>query len=225
MPSIRVNLRLTAHKDAALKNAPDILERHLKGGMVAAAKRLQRAARSRMRRDTGESHKSLVYSVQIRNGLNMSMSVYSTLIQALIDARGLRRGIFPDFRANSKLYGWAMRRIQGMERAKVKVGKVPVATPSQRRNRVKTARARQVRRVKRITNIESSGKPLGARARYRTKNTDVRRLTFLIARSIYRRGIKATNWPYETLRANKTAVIRDLSNAFSRAVNEIRRAS
>lgn len=221
MPSPRVVFRLRAHKDTALKKAPSILQKNLKGGLLSLAKRLQASARTRMRKDTGEAHKSLTYRVSVK-GLNMNLIVYSTLVQAFVDAYGLRRGVFPDFGVNSRLYNWVKRRMRGFPIKQVR----KVGVPKQMGQFTKARRARRARiRVnRRVRKIAGPRKPLNATGRARAKTSDVRRLAFLVARAIYRRGVEATQWPKKTLEANRSRIIRDMSNALARSVNEIKRA-
>jgi hypothetical protein len=49
----------------------------------------------------------------------------------------------------------------------------------------------------------------------------IRRVAFMIARSIFERGIKANRWASRTLEDNRVGIIRDLQNAFMKAIAEI----
>ena len=212
----RVRFRVLAHKDTALKRAPAILQKNLKGGLSAIGKRLQTSARTRMRKDTGAEQKSLTYRVA-GTGLDLNVVIVSTLVQAFVDAYGLRRGVFPDFRVNSRLYNW-VKRHHGFY-VKLERG------PDTHRGFIKSGR--KIKVVKRLRSIRDGGGhklPLGATKRARAKNSDIRRLTFLVARAIWRHGIKATGWPKKTLNANRDRIIRELKNAMSRTVSELKRA-
>lgn len=211
----RVKFRTIVHRDISLRKAPQVLQKHFKGGLLAVGKRLEASAARRMRKDTGASIKSLTTRVRIKSGINMELIVFSTLIQAFVDAYGLRRGVFPDFRVNSKLYNWVKRRFRGIPNRQVRTVGTPAGPRAVTRRRIK--RINRGKRVRRPTAVVS------ARTRSRVRNTNIKRLTFLVARAIYRRGIAATRWPKHTLEANRTRIVREMQNAISRAVNEINR--
>lgn len=219
MPSPRVRFRTIIHKDKGLKQAPKILQKHLKGGLLTVGKRLQASARTRMKKDEGTSRDSLTYRVTI-SGLNMNLLVYSTLVQAFVDAYGLRRGVFPDFRVNSKLHNWVKRRMRGVPTAKVST----VGTPAGPAFRAAGGRRMKVRKVRSIKKLKGNAQPTKASNRQRAKNSDSKRLTFLVARAIYRRGLQASRWNKKTLEANKARIVREMQNALARAANEIKRA-
>jgi hypothetical protein len=214
--NVRVKFRLKAHKDTALKNAPRILQKNLSGGLLGLGKRLQTAARAKMRKDTGAEQRSLTYRVRA-TGLNINLYVYSTLVQAFVDAYGMRRGVFPDFKVNSRLFNWAKRRVRGIPVKRIRT----IGTPAGPRAKPYKPRVQKVRRVKRIRQI---GTTTNAKQRFVAKNTEARRLAFLVARAIYRRGIAAGGWPKKTLEANKGQIMQDLRNALIRSANEIKRA-
>lgn len=206
--SIRFNVR---YKKQGLQKAPQILAKNLRSGLGAIGKRLRTASQKRMRRDTGEAQKSLVYRVYTDES-KFTLLVFSTVVQAFVDAYGLRRGVFPNFRVGSKLYKWVTRKMQGKASREVKTFEVPKRKRSYRNRK-------QVRRVKKVTTI----KTVNTRNRNRAKERDIKRMTFLVARSIFRNGIKATHWNRRALEANKRMISRELRNAISRTVNELKK--
>lgn len=203
-------------KDTALKAAPKILQKNLEAGLEGLGKRLRASAKSRMRRDRGDEQKSLVVKVRVQ-GLNMNMMVFSTLIQAFVDAYGLRRGVFPDFKVNSRLYDWAKRRLRNIPTKQIQT----IGTPSGPAKRAYKAR---IKKIKRRRKIRGQGEPVTSRQRHRAKVSDIRRLAFLVARAIFNRGIRAGGWPKKTLEANKQRIVRDMQNALARSANEINRS-
>lgn len=209
--------------DLALKKAPIVLQRNLRGSLETIGKRLKSSAQLRMRRDTGESQKSLKTQVS-GQGLNLQLVVFSSLTQAVIDAYGLPKGIWPNSRVGSRLYRWVIRRMKGGPEAREKfkklqakkikkglIGKVP-----------KRKKGKYVRSVRR-SRIVPEARRLSASERSGLKNNDIRRLSFLVARNIFRFGIRPTHWNQKALEANKTRIVRELQNGLARAVNELNR--
>ena len=93
MGIVSLKFILLVHRDISLKNAPRVLNKHMRAGLESVGKRLLVAAKSRMRKDSGKEQRSLTSLVQGRN-LGLRLTVYSTLVQAFVDAYGLRRGVF-----------------------------------------------------------------------------------------------------------------------------------
>lgn len=215
-----IKFRVVSHRDTGLKKAPAVLQKHLKGGLTAVGKRLRTSAQSRMRKDTGAEHNSLTIRVTV-SGLNMNVIIFSTLVQSIIDAYGLPRGVFPNFAVNSSLYNWAKRKLRGIPSRRVKTGKVPKGLHLSLEKR--KLRRKRIRGLRHIRQTQKGEKRLNARQRFRAKNSDVKRLTFLVARAIYRHGRKGTYWHTKTMEANKQSIIREMKNALSRSVNEINR--
>ena len=212
---MKLKFRLEARQDTALKRAPAVLERNLRKGMETIGKRLKRSAQTRMRRDLGDSQKSLVTRIE-GTGLNLRLIVFSTLIQAFVDAYGLRRGVFPAFGVNSRLYKWALRKARGSE-SKVIREKNLGKTPGPKKVKKLSGRVRSVRRAKH----QQAQRRLNAGQRAKAKNTDARRMAFMAAKKIYYNGIRPTYWNRKALEANKHRITRDMQNAISRAVREI----
>jgi len=212
----RLNFRITANKTAGLKNAPAILAKNLRGGLETVGKRLRTSAQGKMRKDTGEEQKSLKISVT-GDKVNWNLLVYSTLVQAFVDAYGLRRGVFPPFRVNSKLYKWVQRRFGNKPPKAV----ATVGTPHGPRVIKKKRKIKILKRLNRPHRQPT--KSLSHKKRTGAKTNDVKRVAFLVARAIFTRGVPATNWPNKTLQSNKQMIVREMSNALQRAANEINR--
>lgn len=208
-PSIK--FRTAQHQAGALKDAPKILSRHLRGGLEVVGKRLQASARARMRKDVGREQDSLKVYVT-GSGLNLNLRVVSTLVQAFVDAYGMKRGVFPEFRIDSPLYVWARRRLKGIPTKQIKT----IGTPQGPHHR------RKLQSVTRIHNVRPAGF-IPTEKRARAKMSNARRLAFLVARAIFRRGRMASSWNQKALQANRTRIIREMSNAISRAANEMKR--
>lgn len=212
---VPVRFRSVFHRDNGLRKAPEILRRNLTGGLEGVGKRLEASAIKRMRKDTGKSQKSLK-RVVTGPGIDLKLRVYSTLIQAIVDAYGLRRGVFPNFGVNSPLYRWVQRRNRGLPTKSVRTQGI-----LEGQHPYKVGGAKKVKRVKRITKAETIAIP--SRARAYAKSNDTKRATFLIARAIFRVGIAATQWHVKALEANRQQIVRDMQNALTRSVNEINR--
>lgn len=212
---VPVKFRSVYHRDNGLRKAPQILRKNLTGGLEGVGKRLEASAIKRMRRDTGRSQKSLK-RVITGSGIDLKLRVYSTLIQAIVDAYGLRRGVFPNFGVNSPLYRWTQRRNRGLPNKSVKTQGVPEG-----QHPYKVGGAKKVKRIKRISKGEAIAIP--TRARAYAKSNDTKRATFLIARAIFRVGIAATEWHKKALEANRRQIVRDMQNALTRSVLEINR--
>lgn len=213
--SFRVQFKVLHFKDGLTK-APTIFSRNFKGGLLAVGKRLRASAISRMRKDTGEAQKNLRIRVTAA-GLNMNVVVFATVIQAFIDAYGLRRGVFPPFGINSRIYAWAKRRERRVPIKTVKTFAVP-AGPAER----PIPKRRKLKRVKRIKKVQGQ-RTVARKGRARARETNIRRMSFLIARAVFRHGIKGTLWHKRALEANRDRIVREMSNALARSVNELKR--
>lgn len=216
-----VRFRVIQHKTSleGLRQAESILRKNLRAGLNAVGKRFVTSSKSRMRKDTGEERGSLQIKVYGSSALDLGVLVFSEKVQALIDAVGLPRGIFPPYREGTRLYRWASRKARGLTSTRVKRFKAPKRTLYQLNASFERRRKlRQVPRVKKRRLPRASGNK-----RVRRLRNDTRRLAFLAARAIYKRGIKATHWNTRALEANKNAVVREISNSIARAVSEMRR--
>ena len=209
-------IRTIVYKEGLYK-VPRILSKHLKVGLLTVGKRLAKSAQSRMRKDTGKERDSLKIEVKGR-GTQLKLTVYSTLIQAKVDARGLPVGIFPPFAPGSNLYKWARRKVSGRASQRVEIkGTVPKMTKKQISQRNK-----QRSKIKYIRPIQLTEKPRGKRTRALNRNAG--RFAFVTARKIFRQGIRGTKWNKRALEANRTRIIREMKNALSRAIQEMKKA-
>lgn len=190
-----------------LKDAPRILHKHMRGGLTAVGKRLVTASRRYMREDTGAAKQSLRYRVS-GTQLNLDVIVFSNLVQAFVDAYGLKaRQAFPPYMVGSQLYQWAARHPIPEGRSGTKTSKG-----------VRRSRRMQVRKSKRAAKGHVASKK-----RLTGKQNSIQRRSYAIAKSIYNHGIKGTEWNRRALEASRQTIIREMSNAISRAANELRR--
>lgn len=220
---LSLKFRLRYRKGNSVK-APQILAKEMKGGLEAVGKRLITSAHSRMRKDTGASRKSLK-SVVTGKGLGYKLEVYSTVVQAFIDAYGLRAGVRPPFAVGTNLYRWASRRVTGRSSERVKTYHAPPSvTPTPKLKRKGRVRGtKKIRRLRKAGGKGTAVQTIAVSARQKAKNADAKRLAFLVARAIFKRGIKGTQWNYKTLQANRKRIIQEMSNAISRAVVKMNR--
>lgn len=221
-----LKFRLVSRKEG-LKQLEKNLVTEMRGALGTIGKRLTASSESRMRRDTGESIKTLKTIIEGR-GLNLSVIVYSTLLRAFIDAYGLRPGTRIPFGQGTRLNKWAERKIGTGEKTGITegfsestIGPKRVFSPVKVRRVV--PRIEIVTPVKRIRVTKKTTGPVRAVARERAKNRAANRFAFLTAREIYHRGLKGSHWNKAALEANKGRLIRELKNAISRAVNKVRR--
>lgn len=206
-----VGFRLLAHKNKGLKDAPKFLINNLRGTLEGLGKRLRSSAQSRMRKDTGRERDSL--KIEVRGtGKSIGVTVYSTLVQAFVDAYGRPAGKFPPFRKGSRLYKWAERRYKGYRSLRV----------AKKADRVASSLTRKPKGAKRIKRIKKGG-PVVAMSRKNARERSIEKMAFLAARHIFERGIRPTHWNRKALEANKSRIIRDLKDALKRTVNQINR--
>lgn len=199
-----------------LEKAEMILSKNLRRGLEGLGKNLARSARSRMREDLGHAKKSLKIRVKGR-GIDLDLFVYSTLIQAVVDARGLAPGkAFPPFGPNTRIYNWTARRMkQGFRRS--------VNSTSRRRVSHIASRRPRDPQLSRVNPVDKPKRAVGRARQVQKRRENLQRMAFLVARKIYENGIKASNWDRETLKANRKLIRRAVNNAIARAVNEINR--
>lgn len=206
---------------AGIQNAPNILARNLRGGLESLGKHLRRSARTKMRNDLGGQRKSLKILVHGKP-ISYSLDVYSEVVQAFIDAYGLKPGTFPPFKEGSRIYAWTERKLkQGGFKGQGKNTPRSISHLSRKNDNKSVTNLRR----KRIddSNLEKKGPKSKADKRRARKKANTRRFAFLVARAVYEKGIKANAWNTKTLEANKARIIREVKNAISRAVNEINR--
>lgn len=215
---LNLKFRTTAkHKISGLQKAPKVLRDNLRKGMFAIGKRLVTSSKARMRKDTGAAHKSL--QIQLSgSGIDLGLLVFSKKIQAIIDASGLTRGIFPPFGENTRLWRWARRKAY---RASEKVERSAVPKRSLFQLNRNFERRQRMKTINKVRPIPKARRP--GNKRIRAQNNNARRLAFLVARKIYRKGIRATHWNKKALEANKNRITREITNSIARAINQMAR--
>lgn len=206
-----VHFKLLSYNDTGLKNAVHILNRNMRGSLMGLGGKLRASAHRIMREDTGAGKRNLTIEVR-GGGLNLSMSMYGTLVQLFVDAYGREPGKFPPFRKGSKLYRWTERKIKGFESAKVIRGK------AKRTISHLTRRPRQRTKV-----VKAKSGPLTTKQRLTARERSIEKVSFLMARHIYEHGIKPSHWNQKTLERNKAMILQDLADALKRSVQEINR--
>lgn len=206
----KLQFRLEARNDL-LKKAPQILATEMRGGLRAIGKRLTTSASLRMRNDSGESIRSLRTEIE-GQGLGLNVVVFSTLLKAFIDAYGMRPGTRVPYGFGTRLNTWAARRVNfGPSRSRTRTG-----TYFPRKGR-----KQQLFHGHTLSRVTATTKVKGTH-RIKNVNTNINRLAFLVSRSIFQRGIKASGWNRKALEANRAQIIQDLKNAVSRAANKIK---
>jgi hypothetical protein len=244
---VAFRLRTWSTFEGNLPNAERILVKHGTDGLRKAGDTLRESAREIIRRDTGEAARRIKVLI-VGKGLNKLVEVYGELVQHVVDQNGLPPGIFPPWDVGSRIYQYVERkglhnRIQRSEHHNFGVRRLP-----RKVSHVKSRRPANVRASIRAKGTEALGSPgsntanrraSGRGLRPRRVNTRnqtttrsnrslsreraIRRIAFLIARSIFERGIRANQWASKTLETNSVQVIRDLQDAFIEAVAEINR--
>jgi hypothetical protein len=225
-----VKFKLVAHKDTGLRAASRILAKELRGGLIAVGTQLVKSSRVRMRKDSGDTQRSL-RSIIEGQGLNLSLDVSSDLVQAFVDAYGLHRGIFPPYKPGTRIYSWAGRKISGGLEVRGTTNKIPLlrvrATPHgpalPKHRNVRRFKASKIRTIRNSEGLLQQVRPVGPPARNKTQNAKIRKLAFLIARAIYRRGLKGSQWNIKALQVNERYIVNQLQNALYRATNVINR--
>lgn len=80
----------------------------------------QKRVRGVMRKDTGKEQESVKFQVSGHGAgaeMSFTLSVFSTLIQALVDETGAKPH-FPPWKKGTKLYGWTLRKGFGQDISK-----------------------------------------------------------------------------------------------------------
>lgn len=229
LPVLRLRAKIHG---TGLKDARTIFTDAIIGGLEGLGKILMPAVAGRMRRFQGLEQRNLATRIEGR-GLNKSLEVFGTLVQTFIDELGLAPGTFPPWDVNTALFKYV--RARGL----VKRPTTERHYANQRRRARKVIHVRQSSNARRGRRYRQKSqdqlkRPLARRsgkqvrelrknARRRARNNATRRLAFLVARAIFERGIKA-NAPFaKTLEAYEARIIREIANAFTRAVNKVNR--
>lgn len=216
---------------AGIQQAQRILSAALRAALEALGPSLQTSIRSRTRYFKGQERRSVKWVVRGR-GLDLTLMVYSELVQAIVDELGLAPGTFPPHRSGSLLYKWAAAKaLDRVEERREMYGyrkhRKPQAV-SHLRSRASNRKALQSTRPKRRRGRRqiapvSEQRPQTRRKVGRSRERRIEQASFLIARAIYERGIKPTMPFSKGLAANRNRVIRTIQDAVIRAVAQINR--
>lgn len=224
-----LTLRIT--RKGNLAQASQILVRETTNTLESLGRDLQHAARENVRIFAGHERRNIKWRVTGR-GLNKLLEVFGDLLQTVVDELGLPPGVFQPFGPGSRIFNYVRRKAldkiierkqmhnYGKKRARRKVSHVYSRRPGPRFRHSGSERGptRNVAPVKR-----GGVKRVAREAHASPRERRLTRIAFLIARSIFERGIRAGH-PFErTLEQNRVKIIREIGNAFTRAVAEINR--
>lgn len=206
----RVNVKIPG-----LKNANQYLAEELRRAAFHIGDRLQESIRAKQRIDTGQERRRTVYDVKVKGkgNLNVSLRVYNTVIQALVDEFGAKPH-FPPYKKGSKLYGWVIRK-----------GLAARLTPSARAA-VKRAVVKGAKEAGAFKNeARIIGKFAADRAAARA-DKKIEGVAFAIAKSISRRGLPRKGdplrKPFDTTRKQSINMINTIFNfAVLKAVKRV----
>lgn len=225
---LRVRIEARIHTPG-LDRAEQTFFASLDGVLNNLGRHLQRGLRGRVRRFRGDERKNVKYEVTGR-GFNKALSVFGDLIQLWVDEYGLRPGVFQPWGIGSRIYryvaklGLVRKPFDSGARAKRprRLSHVSTRRPGPRRaagvQRTSPDSAGRTGRPRRYAAPVAQRSPAAER---RARAT--RRIAFLVARAIFERGIKAQAPIARTFAANESKILRDIANAFSRAVYKINR--
>lgn len=212
---ISISLRFTqVSRKEGLRKLEVSLPQELHTGLTSAGKRLMRASRSLMRSSSGESQKSL-QAVVHGSSMTLNLRVTTTLIQAYTDAYGLRRGVMPNSRVGSSLYHWVRRKVKG---GWTGVVRDKSAVPRKRRvSKVKPVAKGQfeLSKQRKVSPVDRKKNPSGFK-----EAQHIRRMTYFVARAIYKHGIAGSHWNRKALDRERANVRNDIRNAVRRAINK-----
>ncbi len=180
-------------KTDGLKRSNVFLRDELSKAGVQIGQHLQRSVRAKQRIDTGEERRRTLFRSRMSGATNLSVSVFNTVVQALVDETGARWvGSMPPSHPGSKLFGWVSRK-----------GFVPRIGRAARRN-IRAFASADARRA----GADRAGRAAAAReavgAAMSRREREIAGIAFLIARSIARRGLPrpgdVLRKPFETTR-------------------------
>jgi hypothetical protein len=227
----RVTLRVNG-----LAQSKKILNESLVAGLEGLGKLLVRSVRPRMREFSGKERRDVTYRVTGK-GLGLSLIVFGRLVQTFIDELGLKPGTFPPWGVNSLLYKYVRRKGLNEHRNREEHHNFGV---QRARRRISHVRSRSPQRASlgsgagRVGPLARPAKPIAkgdkqairarnSSARARAKANSIRRVSFLVARAIFERGIKPGGPFRRTLEANRAQIVAQIRFAFQRAVARINR--
>lgn len=197
-----------------LKRGSIYIEEELRRAGVTIGSHLTGKVRAKQRIDTGQERKRTLWKSKAR-GSSLVVSVYNTVVQALVDETGARwRGTMPPSHKGSKLYAWVLRK-----------GLATGLMGGQRR-----AIAARVRADTR----RAGGSPLEALTAGRaaaketsdSQDKQALRVTFLIARAIARRGLPRPGDPLRkpfevTRKEERPKIVSIINAAFAKSVRRM----
>lgn len=207
---IRVRIHLDHYQDSGLRNARRIFEKEITNTFSALGSHLAKSAKKRMRRDTGEAQKGLVPQIS-GSGIDLKLTVVTPYIQAVVDAYGVKpRRAFPPWQRGSRIYAWAYRHSRSWDTEEA-VRNVP--------------KVRGITKLTRVTGgrFKRGNVPLAPVTRRANRDRKLDRIAFLVARSVFRKGIPPSFWHRVTLDSNRRKIVRDTQLAFNRAAKIITR--
>lgn len=205
----KINVRIPG-----LKKGVEYLADELRRAGNRIGPYLQAKVRIKQRLDTGQERRRTVYRVGGR-GTNVTISVYNTVVQALVDETGAKwGGSMPPYRAGSKLFAWVLRK--GIARSFSGSERKYIATFYRTQARRAGAGQEEARQAGRA----------GLKDALNEQDRQAERVSFLIARSISRRGLPRPGdplrKPFETTRKEERGAVIAMTNAaVVRAVNRM----
>lgn len=229
LPVLRLRAKI---RGKGLETAPKILTDAIVGGLEGLGKILIPAVTGRMRLFTGAERRNVSTRITGR-GINRSLEVFGTLVQTFIDELGLPPGTFPPWDTNTLLFRYVRRQglvgrptterhYAGVRRRARKVIHVRQSANARRGRRYRQRAQDDLKRPLARRSAKQV-RELRKNARRRARDNSTRRLAFLVARAIFERGITANKPFARTLEAYRARIIREVANAFIRAVNKINR--
>lgn len=108
MPSFGYKVRVNT---PGIDQAPEIYSFYIERHLEKLGEELVGDVRREQRKDTGQERERTRYAItrRVRGGLTFRLSVYNTVVQALVDETGARPH-FPPYRKGSKLFAWVSRK-------------------------------------------------------------------------------------------------------------------
>lgn len=211
MPDLtfKVNVKIPG-----LKKGAGILREELgKAGPIIGV-HVRDAVRGKQRIDTGEERRRTIYRVEQKTSL-LTINVFNTVVQALVDETGAKwSDRMPPYKEGSKLFAWVVRK-----------GIARTFSGRERKFIAGFHRTDALRAGASKEQAKQAGRA-GLKDALDEQNRLVEQTTFLIARSIQRRGLPrpgdALRKPFETTRKEERPYIfATVNGAVEAAVNRI----
>lgn len=228
LPRVRITVRANTR---GLDHAERTLAQSLTNALEGLGKHLQRALRGRVRYASGGEKRNIKYEVR-GQGFSKALVVFGDLIQLWIDEYGLRPGVFPPWQIGSRLYKYVEHAGLVRRGRPARSKKSPRLASHVSTRRPGPRRAPGIQRAaaggpsRRVGRSRRNAAPLAKQSSAATRRAKAtQRLAFLVARKIFESGIQAARPIAKTFEANKAKILRDVSNAFTRAVAKINRGT